>query len=291
MRIFICSEQTKTIIEQNSTVSLYIYSMNNIMNLTEAHLGELQAAVSLLENPGLAARITNLIGMPVEKGMKFLPANWNRKIGEVTKEALTKAADAAIFTMKKESSGERSSDRWHKLGVAFTGGIGGFLGLPALFIELPVSTTIILRSIADIARSEGESLSDYRTKLACLEVFALGGKNKKDDSTDSGYFVVRAALARSITEAAQFAAARSLTGEGAPAMIRFIVNIAERFSIQVTEKAAAQAIPVIGAAGGAIINTLFMDHFQDMAKGHFIVRRLEGVYGKEVVKEEYEKLI
>jgi hypothetical protein len=162
--------------------------------------------------------------------------------------------------------------------------------LPALVIELPVSTTIMLRSIADIARHEGESLNDNATRLACLEVFALGGKQKSDDSTESGYFVVRSALARSISEAAQFAATKSLTGEGSPAVVRFIINVARRFSIQVTEKAAAQAIPVIGAAGGALINTLFMDHFQDMARGHFIVRRLENLYGKEIIKDSYEEM-
>lgn len=260
------------------------------MNLTQAHLQELSFAVGLLENPGMAAKITNFIGMPIEKGMRFLPEDWNRKIGEVTQKALMKAANVAIFSINTAPR-DLSSDRWHKLGVAVTGGIGGFLGLPALIIELPVSTTIMLRSIAEIARREGEQVNDNLTKLACLEVFALGGKNKSDDSSESGYFIVRAALARSISEAAQFAATKSLTSESAPALIRFIVNIAQRFSIQVTEKAAAQAVPVIGAAGGAIINTLFIDHFQDMAKGHFVVRRLEGVYGKERVREEYEKVL
>jgi len=52
------------------------------------------------------------------------------------------------------------------------------------------------------------------------------------------------------------------------------------FSIQVSEKAAAQAVPAIGAAGGAIINPLFIDQFQDMTYGHFIIRRLERKYGK-----------
>ncbi|HRZ21620.1 MAG TPA: EcsC family protein, partial [Bacteroidales bacterium] len=61
------------------------------------------------------------------------------------------------------------------------------------------------------------------------------------------------------------------------------------FGIQITEKAAAQAIPAIGAAGGALINTIFMDHFQDMAKGHFIVRRLERKYGKEAIQDLYGK--
>lgn len=260
------------------------------MNLTEKDRQELLKAMLLLENPGIAAKITNLIGTPIEKGLAMLPESWNEKIGDITQTALLKSADAAIFTMK-DNPNEGSSNWWHKLGVAVTGGVGGFFGLPALVIELPVSTTIMLRSIADIARAEGESINDPRTKLACLEVFALGGKSKSDNATESGYFVVRAALAKSVAEAVEFITTKTLAEEGAPALIRFIVKIAERFSIQVTEKVAAQAIPAIGAAGGAIVNTIFIDHFQDMAKGHFIVRRLEKTYGKEIVKTTYEEML
>jgi len=78
--------------------------------------------------------------------------------------------------------------------------------------------------------------------------------------------------------------------EGAPAIARFITTIASRFGVNVSEKIAAQAVPLIGAAGGALINTIFIDHFQDMARGHFIVRRLERVYGTDEVKRQYEKL-
>ncbi|MFA5866252.1 MAG: EcsC family protein [Phycisphaerae bacterium] len=124
--------------------------------------------------------------------------------------------------------------------------------------------------------------------MACIEVFALGGVSKTDDASETGYFAVRAALTRSISQAAEYIAEKGLAEEGAPAIVRLIVQISERFSIQVSEKAAAQAVPVIGAAGGAIINNLFMDHFQNMARGHFIVRRLERKYGKDVVKKMYE---
>jgi hypothetical protein len=81
-----------------------------------------------------------------------------------------------------------------------------------------------------------------------------------------------------------------LVQKGSTGLVRLILIVAERFSIQVTQKAAAQAIPAIGAAGGAIINTVFMDHFQDMARGHFIVRRLEKTYGKALVEETYQGL-
>jgi len=92
-----------------------------------------------------------------------------------------------------------------------------------------------------------------------------------------------------VSKAAEYIAEKGLAEEGAPALIRLIIKISERFSIQVSEKAAAQAVPAIGAAGGAIINTLFIDHFQDMARGHFIVRRLERKYGKEIVEETYKR--
>lgn len=146
----------------------------------------------------------------------------------------------------------------------------------------------MLRSIADIARSEGETISKIASKIACIEVFALGGPSKSDDASKSGYFAIRAALARSVTKAAEYIAQKGLAEEGAPALVRLIAQIAQRFSIQVSEKAAAQAIPAIGAAGGVLINTLFIDHFQDMARGHFIVRRLERKYGKEIVEATYK---
>ncbi|WP_231665431.1 MULTISPECIES: EcsC family protein [unclassified Pseudoalteromonas] len=60
--------------------------------------------------------------------------------------------------------------------------------------------------------------------------------------------------------------------------------------LQITQKAAAQAIPAIGAIGGAAINTLFIDHFQDMAKGHFIVRKLERKYGENAISQQYKLL-
>lgn len=260
------------------------------MNLTEKHRQELMKAMLLLENPGIAAKITSLLGSSVEKGIEMLPENWNEKIGEISKNALLKATDAAIFTMK-DIPNEKSSNWLHKAGVAITGGVGGFFGLAALAVELPISTTIMLRSIADIAREEGESINDLQTKLACLEVFALGGKSKSDNATESGYYMTRSILAKSVSQAAEFIAKKTLAEEGAPALLQLIKKIAERFSIALTEKGVAQAIPAIGTAGGALINTIFIDHFQDMAKGHFVVRRLEKIYGKDTVETTYEEML
>ncbi len=259
------------------------------MEFEDKDLRDLKKAKMLLENPGIAAKITNLLGTPIEKGLELLPENWNTTIGEATQAALSKAVQAAVMTMK-DSPGKESSDIWHKLAVATTGSVGGFFGLPALTVELPISTTVMLRSIADIARSENENISQIEAKLACIEVFALGGPSKSDDATESGYFAVRATLAQSLANATKHIAKHGLVEEGSPALVRLIIKIAERFSIQVSEKAAAQAVPAIGAAGGAIINTLFIDHFQDMARGHFVVRRLERKYTKELVEDTYKTI-
>lgn len=259
------------------------------MEFTALEKKELQVAKTILENPGLAARITNLVGEPIEKGFELLPDKWNKNIGDITQTALLKASDAAIFTMK-DIPGEESSNLWHKFGVALSGGVGGFFGVAGLSVELPISTTIMLRSIADVARSEGECVSSIETKMACLEVFALGGKSESDDGAESGYYVVRGALTMSVVEATEHFLHKGLSKEAAPALVKLITKIAERFGIQVTQKAAAQAVPAIGAAGGAIINTLFIGHFQDMARGHFVVRRLERLHGTEKVQELYESL-
>ncbi len=259
------------------------------MTLSEEDLRDLQYAKTLLENPGLAAKITGLIGTPIEKGFSLLPATWSDAVNRAARVALEKALSFAVRTMG-DNRGMASSERMHKMIVAATGGAGGAFGLPALSVELPVSTTVMLRSIADIARSEGEQLRDPAVKLACLEVFALGGSSRDDDGTETGYYAVRAALARAVSEAVKHLAEKGLAREGPPAMVRLIGQIASRFGVTVSEKAAAQALPVIGAAGGALINTLFLDHFQDMARGHFIVRRMERAYGPAVVKEAYVRL-
>ena len=260
------------------------------MRISNHDLEDLRHAKKLLENPGLAAKFSNLFGTSIEKGFELLPEKWHDTILKVTRESLQKALNLAIKSMDDRSKAS-SSNLAHKLMVAATGAGGGMLGLSTLAIELPVSTTIMLRSIADIARSQGEDISGVDTKLACLEVFALGGKSLKDDDAETGYFFIRAALAKAVSEAADHIVKKGLGQKGAPALMRLLSAIAARFGIVVSEKAAAQAVPVIGAAGGAIINTIFIDHFQDIARGHFIVRRLERDYGMEVVRQEYDRLM
>jgi hypothetical protein len=258
--------------------------------IQEHDRADLARAVSLLENPSLVARITDFVGEPVERIVKFLPATASGKLQGTVRAALEKLLFVAVKTIDDRSP-KPASNLTHKLATGLSGAVGGFFGAPALAAELPITTAIILRSIADIARSEGEQVASLETRLACLEVFALGGRSSSDDATETGYFAVRAGLAKALTDAAQYIAEHGLAQKGAPAIARFVAAIASRFSSVVSEKIAAQAIPLVGAIGGAGVNLLFVAHFQDVARGHFIVRRLERQYGAEAVRHEYERLL
>ena len=247
----------------------------------------LAAAVQRLENPSLVGRLAALAGKPVGLVQSALPATASTAVAKLAKHALERALDVALFSLQNRSIiGGR---RFHSGLACASGAIGGAFGLAALAVELPVSTTIMLRAIAAIAQEEGEDLADPRTGLACLEVFALGGP-PDEDGAEADYFVVRAMLARGLVEVADFAIDKGAIGESAPVLVRFLTQIASRFGVVVSEKIAAQAVAVVGAVGGAAVNLAFIEHFQDVARGHFTVRRLERVYGVEAVRSEYDRM-
>jgi len=218
-----------------------------------------------------------------------LPAPARNAVAHASERALKVALRVAIGSLDAKPRG-KASNRLHQAAAAASGAIGGAFGLGALAVELPISTTILLRSIAEIAREEGEDLSRPEASLACFEVFALGGSRKEDAAIEGGYLAVRTALARSVSDSARFIAQQGLVSETAPVVARLISQVAARFGVTVSQKLAAQAVPILGAVGGAAVNLAFMEHFQIIARGHFIVRRLERAYGPDAVRFEYERL-
>ncbi len=263
--------------------------------LSEQEIKDLQKAKMILENPGFAMKIAGYLGKPIEFAIDKIDSE---TLNMATSKALSKALDVAIGSLKNEKP-IASSNFKHKLMAGGSGAVGGFFGLAALAVELPVSTTIMLRSIADVARSQQHELSDIETRLACLEVFSLGStKNSDDDASESAYFAARATLAfemraalQSVSHMSSKAIQDALSRGQMPMLIKLINTIASRFGIVVSEKLAAQSIPLIGAAGGAGINLMFIDHFQNMAEGHFIVKRLEKRYGSEKIEMLYNNLV
>ena len=206
----------------------------------------------------------------------------------VLESAIGKSLDIAVSEFHLVPS-THASKHYYRAMCAGTGAVGGFFGLPGLLLELPVSTTIMLSAIADIASSEGEDLQTLEARLACMEVFALGGRSELDDAADTGYYGLRFMMALSVTSAARHIQAHGLTRQGAPLLVDLIALISSRFGIVVSEKVAAQLVPLVGAATGALVNSIFIHHFQEMARHHFALRRLERKYTPDLVRSVYDE--
>lgn len=272
------------------------------MSLEERELLDLEKAVKLLEQATITEKMTQMVGKPIDYLMNKLPKGAEAQIYSLVEKALHKAADAALWSLNNEPNREAST-KTNKFFAAVSGAVGGTFGFSALAIELPLSTTIMLRSVADIARSEGFDLDKVETKQACLEVFALGGPSENDDAVDTAYYATRSFTAEAMqilskelseiaTKKASVNAAMNLTPtQTGKWLTTLIEKVATRFGIVITEKTAAQVVPIIGAFAGATLNIMFTDYYQDMARGHFIIKRLEKKYGSEFIKSEYMKIL
>jgi hypothetical protein len=254
---------------------------------SESDLAAICEAARTLEQSTLVGRLSNLAGRPLEMIGRNLPEPARAAVSRATDLAMNAALRAALTTIPKREGRARIPGLDTAVAVA-SGALGGALGLVTLPFELPVSTVLILRTIADIARENGEDLSDPETCLSCLQVFALGSHTETDDLVSGGYFAVRAALARSVSQAAKLAAVQGLADRSAPALVRFMAQIASRFGVVVSQKVAAGAVPILGALGGAAVNAAFLEHFRAIARAHFTIRRLERSYGEEAVRAAYQ---
>jgi len=251
--------------------------------LPDAARAELARAVARLEDVSLAARLASAIGTPVEALKARLPGAVQGMLDGAVRRALSTAMEAALKSEPARKPAAISSSWFHRGMAAAAGAAGGAFGLPGTLVELPVSTTLLLRQVAAIAAEQGEDLAQPETAAECLKVFALGGRDSRDDAAESGYFAVRVALA----EALKGAVGKGLVGTMLPG---FLGAIAARFGGPVALKISAQAAPLIGAAAGAAVNIAFLEHFRGIAEGHFTVRRLEREHGKDPVRAAYEAI-
>jgi hypothetical protein len=267
----------------------------------------LEDAAAYLERPSFLIRTANLIGKPTEAILGALPQRAQELIAKATADALAHALEWAVRSLPAPTSeaaaqaggaderSSRASGRLHTAVAATTGALGGFFGLAGMAVEVPATTTVMLRSIAQIAAENGADLNDPATRLQCLAVFSFGSPSL--ETMESAYFTGRLGLAIAIQDAAAFVARHTareisdaVTRGSAPVLVRLINQIAARFQIVLSQKAAAQAVPIAGAATGALINAAFTDHFNTVARYHFGIVRLERIHGKDVVQQAYQQL-
>ncbi len=256
--------------------------------LSPQHQQELARAFKLLQSRSLATRLTDYAGKPLAGVMAQFPKPVRQAMGRAVERAITACLKVAMRSLKNAPK-KRPATRLASVMAGVAGGVAGVFGAAALPVELPLTTILIMRSIAEIARHYGEDLSTMEARLACVEVFAFGS-GESERRPDVGYYASRAMLGRLTAKASALLLERGAAGLAAPAVTTLTTEVATRFSVVVWEKFAAGALPLAGAAGAATINMAFMNHFQSIARGHFALRRLERVYGVETIRERFLEL-
>jgi hypothetical protein len=248
----------------------------------------LRRAIFNLEDQNFASQLADYAGRPIDRVMRLMPKAASTRINKAVEAAIINCLNVAITSIEPKSKAP-PAHHTNSLLAGLSGGVSGFFGLMALPIELPVTTTLMLRAIADIARHHGEDLLTLEARLACVEVFALGAP-RTGRRSDFGYYASRALLGRLTAHASSLLLERSAAANlSAPVVSSLVTEIATRFGVVVSERSAASAIPVLGAVGGATVNMIFMNHFQRVASGHFAIRKLERLHGQSVVRQHYQR--
>jgi hypothetical protein len=248
----------------------------------------LKKAVKYLEGRNFAARLADYAGVPVNRVLGVLPKAINRQLSGLVRNAVLKGLEVAVDTLE-ERPPRSPAMGFSSFLAGVTGGVSGLFGFGALAIELPLTTTLMLRAIAEIAQHQGEDLSTLEARLACLEVFAYGAK-PNEGNLDVGYYAARALIGKYTHDIAALALERGAVDASAPVVAGLVGEIVSRFGLVVSDKVAAGALPILGAVGGATVNIVFMDHFQRVAHAHFTLRRLERTYGSSHVRARYAEL-
>ena len=267
--------------------------------LASTDLDFIAQAAQYLEEPRLLQKISSAVGRPIEQGLAALPDSVRKSLVLVSQKALERALRMALTTFHPQRlrnltapanlSAARHlnrSGRWsHSIVNTLIGTGGGFFGAPALIVELPLTTTVIVRSIAGIAQNFGFDPLDPEVQLNCL--FVLG--SSKD------YYTTRIAFNAVMRESLIWFASQGSRSVGeivlkraAPVWLQLLSMVAGRFEMVMAEKVFAQSLPVLGAMAGGAINLAFTEHFNEIATYHFGLKFLERQYGTAAVQEAYQ---
>ena len=201
---------------------------------------------------GVGMRLMTAMGGRAEELLDRLPNGVRSGLTAATERALVLALGAA------QRSRSQVPDQKPWVNTALTtamGAAGGFGGLPTALMELPATTTVLLRAIQGVAEEYGFDPSEESVRFDCIRVLAASGPLSRDDGADLSFLSLR------------------LTMTGG-AMHKLIAAVAPRLATVLGQKLASQTVPVLGAVAGATTNFLFTQYYQQMAHVHFGLRKL-----------------
>ena len=274
--------------------------------MTKEELDFIKSAFDFLEKPSFITKVTDYLGKPVEMTVNKLPQKIQKKLVTVSELALKKSLLMANETLLSNDHSDELAEKLkngrlsrigHNLAAVTTGAVGGLFGGPGAIIEIPVTTTLIMRSILSQGQTYG-NLTKEELITNALYVFSLGSnRSDQDDDMSSAYYSSRIAMEMTLKRAAGYMAShspnqvlKSIEAGSAPFVLELIKKVATRFNITVSEKMIAQSIPIVGAGAGATLNLLFTDFFSLSAKYHFGLMNLEQKYGRDEVRRAYQEM-
>ena len=232
----------------------------------------LQALAARHQRAGnLGIQVLNMVGEQAETLLDRLPAGTRQRLGEATERALHGAMQAAH---RSRGVLTETPGWWSRALSTAMGGMGGMGGLPTALAELPVTTTVLLRAIQDVAVDHGFDPAEPGVQYDCVQVFAAAGPLDHDDGSDLAFLTTRVAV----------------TGAAVQGLI---ARVAPRLAAVLSQKLAAQTVPVLGAAAGAATNYIYTSYYQQMAHIHFGLRRLAIDAGRDHAEliEEFRALV
>jgi hypothetical protein len=253
---------------------------NACAGLSDAERDSLaEAADILLDSRGIVIRVSEWLADRLhgvgrrfaDVGPHLIGEDWQARYQALVEAALRNAYRVGTFGLDATGR-QRPWRRSSKLIAAATGGVSGFAGAPGIAADLPVTTCLMMRSIAEVARAHGEDLASVDTRQACIEVFAFGGPEIGDEDIDVAYWTIRGSMSH--------------------ASISLVIRqVAARFGVTLSQKYVTQAVPLIGAAAGSTLNYVFMDYYQRMARVHFTLRALERHHDPDAVRACFDSLV
>ena len=205
-----------------------------------------------LDAGGVAMELLAALGGKAEGLLDRLPGGLRGRMDDIVLAALNRSFDAAS---RSRGMVRGRGDMFNRLLSTTSGAVGGFAGIGGAMLELPVTVTLLLRAILDIAAEHGFDPASDEMRREALHVFAVAGPLADDDGTDLGLLVAR----------------MTVTGHTVQTLI---AKVAPKLSVSLAQKLAAQTVPVFGALAGATINYSFARYYQELARVHFGLLRL-----------------
>jgi hypothetical protein len=219
------------------------------------------------------------LGMKAVQQIGRVTGGFVASTGLVSADSL-KAGLERLFSVMLEVSSHADSVKMvreapviaNRIAAATSGAVGGAIGIAGVVPDILASTTVFFHTIRQVARRHGFNPDDEDIREECLTVFSSGGPGTNDDSAMESFLSNRVLI----------------NGNASSLLVQ---KVAEKFSQNLVGKLPAQAIPILGALTGALVNFVFIRYYEKMAEVHFRLLRLSETHTHEEIAAAFSAAV